>query len=327
MTNTDNSPLPRPVPGQYLTIRLPGASNPAAVRNYSLSGDTAGNTYRISVKREPHGLVSAYLHAQTRAGSSVEVAAPRGEFTLDTGTNPILLISAGIGVTPVLAMLYELASAPTTREVWWIHTTHDADSHAFADEASRLTASLPHCHTFVYQTSATQPPEPGSGIRAGRLTAATLDSIGLPTDASAYICGPERFMDDITAALSAIGLDPARIHTERFGSRSAINPGVISRAAPPPHQPPGPPGKGPAITFARSNLTVPWSDTYTSVLELAEACDVPTQWSCRTGVCHTCETPLLAGDATYTAPPLDPPTPDKLLICSAKPTTELIIDL
>ena len=134
-------------------------------------------------------------------------------------------------------------------------------------------------------------------------------------------------MDDVVAALAGAGLDPARIRTERFGSRSAINPGVVAVDAPPPHQPPGPSGTGPAVTFARSGLTAGWADGYDSVLELAEACDVPTQWSCRTGVCHTCVTAVLSGAAAYGTPPLEPPGDDELLICSARPTTDLVLDL
>ena len=134
-------------------------------------------------------------------------------------------------------------------------------------------------------------------------------------------------MDDVTQALVAVGLDPGHVHTERFGSRSSVNPGIVGEAPPPPHQPPGEPGSGPAITFARSGITVPWSDGYPSVLELAEACDVPTRWSCRTGVCHTCVTGVLSGRATYSTPPLEPPGDGQLLICSATPRDDLVLDL
>jgi ferredoxin len=134
-------------------------------------------------------------------------------------------------------------------------------------------------------------------------------------------------MVQVGAALAGAGIDPARIHTERFGSRSPINPGVVRAAAPPPHQPPGPPGAGPAVTFARSGVTTAWSNTYASVLELAEACDVPTQWSCRTGVCHTCVTAVLSGEASYEVPPLEAPGDRELLICTAQPTADLVIDL
>ena len=154
-----------------------------------------------------------------------------------------------------------------------------------------------------------------------------IADLGLPADANVFVCGPESFMDEVAAALAGVGIDPARIHTERFGSRSPINPGVVGTDAPPPHQPPGAPGTGPSVTFARSGLTTTWSDAYASLLELGEACDVPTQWSCRTGVCHTCTTAVLSGEASYEPPPLEAPGDDELLICSSRPTTDLVLDL
>jgi ferredoxin-NADP reductase len=211
--------------------------------------------------------------------------------------------------------------------VWWIHSTHDENSHAFSTEVQALLRQLPSARSLVYYTAPVQEPPPDSGVRRGRLTPETIAALGLPLDASAYVCGPESFMDSVVAALGVAGLDPSRVHTERFGSVSAINPGVVRSDAPPPHQPPGTPGTGPEVSFARSGLTAAWSERYTSVLELAEACDVPTQWSCRTGVCHTCVTAVLAGEASYDVPPLEPPGDDELLICSAQPTTDLVLDL
>ena len=319
--------LPAYLPGQFLTLRVPRAGDPVPVRTYSLSGDPDGGRYRISVKRESHGLVSSHLHAHLHRGDRIEVAAPRGDFVLGEGPEPVLLISAGIGQTPLLAMLYRLASQHSRRVVWWIHTTRDADSHAFSTEVADLLARLPSAHSLVYYTTPAQPLASDSGVRAGRLTAAVIAGLGLPADANAYVCGPAPFMDDVAAALAVVGIDPARVHTERFGSRSPINPGVVGAYARPPHQPPGPPGAGPAVTFARSGLTAAWSDTYASVLELAEACDVPTQWSCRTGVCHTCVTAVLSGEASYQTPPLEAPGDNELLICSARPTADLVIDL
>lgn len=327
LTDGNDEPLPVPRPGQYLALRVPEAGEPAPVRTYSLSDDPDRASYRISVKRESHGLVSSHLHAHLVPGSHVEVAAPRGDFVLDDDSNPVLLVSAGIGLTPVLAMLHHLAAQHSAREVWWMHTTHDSDSHAFAGEAADLVGSLPDARSLVYYTAPTRPPDPVAGVAQGRLTAAVIDQLGLPTGASAYLCGPNAFMDDVGAALVTAGIDPARLHTERFGSRAPVNPGVVAAAARPPHQPAGTPGTGPAVTFARSGLTTPWSDGYASVLEIAEACDVPTQWSCRTGVCHTCVTAVLAGEVAYTVPPLEPPPAGEVLICSATPTAELVIDL
>jgi ferredoxin-NADP reductase/MOSC domain-containing protein YiiM len=329
LTADDGEPLPRARPGQYVTVRVPGAGDPLPVRTYSLSGPQpdgpSGTTYRISVKWEPLGRVSRFLHDHVAPGDRIEVAAPRGDFVLDDGDGPVLLISAGIGVTPVMAILHQLADSSSSRPLWWLHTSHDAGTVVFADEAADLLAALPAARSQVYLTAGADPLP--SGALAGRLTTEAVADLGLPSDAVAYICGPQAFMDQMTAALTAVGLDPVNVHTERFGSQAAINPGVVRTATPPPHQPPGRAGTGPEITFARTGLAVRWSDDYASVLELAEACDVPTQWSCRTGVCHTCVTGVLSGSTTYTVTPLEPPGPDETLICSCQPAADLVLDL
>ncbi|GHF76743.1 MOSC and FAD-binding oxidoreductase domain-containing protein [Amycolatopsis bartoniae] len=299
---------PVPLPGQYLTLRIPG--NPPLVRNYSLSGVPSGNEYRISVKRE--GVVSTYLHTRLRVGDSVEVAAPRGSFVLGEDTVPVVLLSAGVGVTPVLAMLHSLAAAGSSREVWWFHSTR---SGSFTAEAHELLAGLAHGHEQVFHT--------GGG--SGRIDRAAL--AGLPSDAVAYVCGPSAFMDVMRSALVDVGLDEGHIHTELFGSLSAINPGVVRGGSRPPHQPPEPAGTGPRVTFARSGISAPWSERYSSVLEFAEACDVPARWSCRTGVCHTCQTPVLSGDVRNRLEPLESPDPGTALICCAQPETDLVLDL
>jgi len=129
-------------------------------------------------------------------------------------------------------------------------------------------------------------------------------------------------------ALTAAGLDTTRIHSELFGALPPINPGIVDAAARKrPHPPAGPPGTGPSITFARSGLTVNWSADYRNILDLAEACDVPTRFSCRSGVCHVCETGVVAGTATYLQSPLEKPDDATVLICSAAPETDLVLDL
>lgn len=313
----DHSPLPPPLPGQYLTVRIPGAAEPTPMRSYSLSGDPTAGDYRISVKREDHGLVSRWLHAHIEAGSIVEAAAPRGDFYLTEGSNPVALISAGIGITPVLAMLHTLSAAHDTRDIWWLHTTRNRETQAFATEVTTLIASLPHARQRVFYTQ-TQ----------GRLDQPTIAALGLPTDAAVYLCGPTQFMSDMRDALTAARLDPARIHSELFGALPPINPGlVLGGPRKLPHPPAGPRGTGPSITFARSGLTVNWSADYGNILDLAEVCDVPTRFSCRSGVCHVCETGVVAGTTTYVQSPLEPPEPGTVLICSAAPESDLVLDL
>ena len=313
----DHSPLPPPLPGQYLTVRIPGAGEPTPLRSYSLSGDPAAGDYRISVKREDHGLVSRWLHGHVKPGSVVEAAAPRGDFYLTEGSNPVVLISAGIGITPVLAMLHSLSAARSGRHVWWLHTTRNRETQAFADEVTTLIESLPHARTLVSYTQ-----------QQGRLDRPAIAALSLPPDAAAYLCGPTQFMTDMRQNLTASGLDPARIHSELFGALPPINPGIVDVAARrPPHQPAGTPGTGPSITFSRSGLTVNWSPEYGNILDLAEACDVPSRFSCRSGVCHMCETGVVAGTTSYVQTPLEPPERGSVLICSAAPDSDVVLDL
>ena len=322
----DGTALPAARAGQYLTLRITGAGQPAPVRSYSLSAAPDGGTYRISVKQEPHGTASSYLNHDLRPGAVLDAAAPRGEFVLDDGTGPILLVSAGIGVTPVLSMLHRLAAAHSEREVWWLYGARGPDEHPFAAEAHALLASLPHVREHVFYSAATPPERRVHAVR-GRLTKEALEGLAIPGDASAYICGPASFMTDMGDALTALGLAPAAIHTELFGALPATTPGLVGKHARPPHQPPGPPGTGPVVTFARSGITTRFPNDGRSVLDLADACDVPTRWSCRTGVCHTCVTPLLSGDITYSPDPLEPPADGEVLICCARPGTDIVLDM
>jgi ferredoxin len=175
-------------------------------------------------------------------------------------------------------------------------------------------------------------PGPGDRIgrdfhRHGRLTGDWLAELSLPSDAEAYICGPAAFMTDLQRTLPGCGLDQARIHIETFGPAPALTPGIAVADLPPPHQPAGVAGTGPAVTFARSGLTVRWRTGEPSLLELAEACDVPVRWSCRTGVCHTCETGLLDGAVTYHPDPIDSTADGNVLLCCAVPSSDLVLDL
>jgi ferredoxin len=134
-------------------------------------------------------------------------------------------------------------------------------------------------------------------------------------------------MDEISAGLAAIGIAAAGIHTEPFGPAAGLTPGIATAPARPPHPPAGEPGTGPTIEFARSDLAVPWRDDFTSLLELAEACDVPVRWSCRTGVCHNCETTLIAGAVAYDPEPVEPAAAGSALICCSRPHDGVVLDL
>ncbi|HUA29746.1 MAG TPA: MOSC and FAD-binding oxidoreductase domain-containing protein [Streptosporangiaceae bacterium] len=326
LTAGDGTRLPAARAGEYLTLRVAGAADPAPVRNYSLSSAPGADPYRIGVKQEPHGVASSYLNHKLRAGALLDVGAPRGDFVLDDGAGPVLLISAGIGVTPVLSMLHELATARSEREVWWLHGARGPHEHPYAAEAHDLLVTLPHAREHIYYSQATAQERRRANAAAGHLSKDSLGALAVPASASAYICGPASFMSDMEHALSAIGLTSADIHTELFGAKPSINPGVTGQARTAPHQPPGPKGTGPLVTFARSGIATPYTPER-SLLELAEACDVPTRWSCRTGVCHTCETSMLSGAVTYRPDPLEPPAEGDVLICCSRPDTDIVLDM
>jgi ferredoxin-NADP reductase len=298
------------------------------LRSYSLSGEPSGDRYRVSVRREAHGAAGAYIEAEVRVGDRIEASAPRGSFTLEPGDGPVVLLSAGIGATPVLAMLHALAAGASPREIWWAHGARSGDEHPFAAEARALLGALPHGHSHVRYSRPGPGDRPGVDFDAtGRLDARMLQELRLPPGADFYLCGPPAFMSDLRAGLSAWGVAADRVHGEIFGSGPAITPGIADVPRQAPHPPVGPAGEGPLVSFARSGLGVRWDAGFQSLLELAEACDVPVRWACRTGVCHTCETGLIAGAVSYRPNPVEAPVDGNVLICCSRPRDDIVIDL
>ncbi len=321
--------LPSARPGQYLTLRVqPDEQKRSLLRNYSLSGPPAAAYYRVSVKREPDGAASGYLCTRLSVGDRLDVAAPRGTFILDSTDAPVLLLSAGIGATPVLAMLQALAAEHSERDIWWLHGARNGREHSFAAEARALLGGLPNAHSHVYYSRPGPDDVEGRDFDAeGHLSGSILAELEPPPDAQAYLCGPVPFMDEISAALASAGIEASHIHTEPFGPAPSQTPGIAATPPRPPHPPAGKAGNGPTIEFARSDLAIPWSEDWGSLLELAEACDVPVRWSCRTGVCQTCETTLIAGGVGYNPDPVEPPPDGSVLICCSQPHGDIVLDL
>jgi ferredoxin-NADP reductase/MOSC domain-containing protein YiiM/ferredoxin len=330
LMRADGGPISAEVgPGQYLTLRLrPGGPHgDAVVRSYSLS-TTASQGLRISVKREPDGVGSGYLQTQLKVGDTIEAAAPRGAFTLRGGTRPVALVSAGVGATPVLAMLHALAAADDRCQVWWIHGARNHAEHAFATEVEQLLEQLPHAHRIVAYSRPGSNEVPGHGFDAvGRISIETIMAAGIPVDADYYICGPDRFMKDLSAGLVARGTPPEQVAMEVFGAAAVRLPPGLDGDRLAPHVPSGAPGPGPEVTFSRSSLTANWDPSYGNLLEFAEACDVPVNFGCRNGVCHLCESGLLTGDTEYVIEPLEAPDAEHVLMCCAAPASEVTLEL
>ncbi len=326
----DGHPLPTALPGQYVVVRLePTTGGSSLFRSYSLSGPPSTERYRISVKIEPNGVAGHYLREHLLVGDRLDVSSPRGSFALQPGVRPIVLLSAGIGATPVLAMLHALAAARSTRQVIWLHTARDGQHHPFAGEVRHLMRALTNGRSYVCYTRPAPLDKEGENFNAsGRFSRSTFDKLELPRDADVYICGPTGFMADMKEALTALEVEPERIHIEIFSGGESMTPGVVGAVTRAPHLPSNEASTGTLVSFARSGVSAHWNAArYGSLLEMAEACDVPVRWACRTGVCHNCESGLVSGAVVYGPEPLDKPADGNLLICCSRPTGDVVIDL
>lgn len=224
----DGRSLAAGLPGQFVALRLrlrPDA--PPLLRSYS---------YRISVKRNVGGVAGAYIAEGVQPGDIIETSAPRGAFTLQPGGGPVVLLSAGVGVTPVLAMLHALAAERSSRQVFWLYGARNRREHPFIEEVRAALKSLPGAHSYICYSA----PDPGDRLgadfdAAGRLGAAVLTGLGAPRDADFYLCGPSAFLTDFLTGLAGLGVSRDRIHTENFGVEPSLTPGVAStprKAAP-----------------------------------------------------------------------------------------------
>ena len=324
----DGQALPLFQPGQFVVLRLlVDSKKPAVLRSYSLSDLPVTDHFRISVKSESNGIGSSFLCNHVREGDLLDVSAPRGSFTLRPGANPVVLLSAGVGATPVMSMLHALEAEISQREVWWIYGARNRVEHPFAEESRFLLKQLSRGRIYIVYSRPAATDRPEMDFDAtGHIDTALLERIGVSPNSDFYLCGPASFLQNIRDGLRSWGVPAGNVHTEIFGALEGITPGM-ARVDHTPHLPPGPTGSGPSVSFARSGITVPWDSRFRSLLELAEACDVPVRWSCRTGVCHTCMTGLIAGSITYNPEPLERPVQGNVLVCCSQADANIILDL
>jgi ferredoxin-NADP reductase len=300
---------------------------PPVLRSYSLSDLPAVDHLRVSVKSELHGVGSSFLCNRAREGDRLDVSAPRGSFTLGPGQNPVVLLSAGVGATPVMSMLHSLAAERSQREIWWIYGARNSAEHPFAEESRSLLKHLSRGRGYIVYSRPAAIDQVGADFDAtGHIDTALLEKIGVSQGSDFYLCGPTSFLQNMRDGLRNWGVLAGNVHTEIFGSLEAITPGM-AQVVHTPHLPQGTSGSGPPVSFARSGITAAWDQKFASLLELAEACDVPVRWSCRSGVCHTCMTGLIAGSIIYNPEPLERPAPGNVLVCCSQPSAGVTLDL
>ncbi|CAE6946174.1 pyridoxamine 5'-phosphate oxidase family protein [Paraburkholderia domus] len=330
--STDGTPLPAYEPGQYLPIRVPvdGLDKPLT-RTYTLSDASNRQQYRITVKRD--GVGSTWLHERFAAGMQVEAMAPRGAFTYDSASpRPAVFISAGIGITPMITMLHHAIAAREPhgqpKPLHFFHGARSDGDRPFSAHLQELAARHPAISMHLFDSAADPTAHAPSGTLAGRVSMAEIKRTLPFDDYDFYLCGPESFMREMYEGLRALNVADNRIRFEAFGpatiKRSPANPPAVredaqgSRPANVPESAVG----GIPVTFARSHRTVQWLPKDGTLLELAEACGIAAQSSCRSGMCGTCSTRVLNGRVAYEEPADATIDEGHALICMGRPVAD-----
>lgn len=322
--------------GQFLTLRVPDGKGGHVLRNYTVSSSPREEgSYRITVKREaapspdvPAGLSSCWLHDEIEPGAIIEIDLPRGAFKLDgESPRPVILLSGGVGLTPTVSML-DVLVRESDRPVWFIHACDSADAHALREEVEQLAAmrsgiAVHFCYRFAE----------GNDLRtagchsAGFLTRQTLQGLLPLDDYDIYMCGPPPFMQALYTILLGLGVRKERIAYEFFGPASLLSEAGPAAARPAPVATPAIEDEGLSIVLQKSELSLAWDGTSESILSFLEARGMEPEFSCRAGICGTCEQGLLSGEVEYFEEPLDEMTNDRVLLCCTRPKSSIILDL
>ncbi|MDK1388008.1 FAD-binding oxidoreductase [Sinorhizobium sp. 8-89] len=325
-------------PGQFLTIRVPDRNGGHVLRNYTVSSSPREEgTYRITVKREtaptqdvPEGLSSCWLHDEIEPGAVVEIDPPRGAFKLDsTSSRPVVLLSGGVGLTPTVSMLDVLARE-SDRPVWFIHACDSAAVHALRAEVENLAALRPGITLhFCYRFAESSDLEAALCQSSGFLTRATLQSLLPLDDYDIYMCGPPPFMQALYRILTDLGVRKERIAYEFFGPAS-----LLSETAPATARPaltrtaePTTGDDGVHLVLQKSGRILAWDGTSGSILAFLEAQGIEPEFSCRAGVCGTCEQGLVSGEVDYFEEPLEEMPDGRVLLCCTRPKSSIVLDL
>ena len=336
LRSQDGKKLPPFMPGQFLPLRLdiPGSPKPLR-RTYTLSDSPHRDYYRLTIKREPPprdqpdapaGQSSNYFHDTVKPGSSLRVRSPRGKFYLDPkGQSPVALVSAGVGLTPMISMLNAIVETGAKRPVWFVHGARNGAEHAMAAHVRRLATEndFVHCY-FRYSGPDQQDMEGQDYDSQGHVDAALLERLLPDEGVDYYLCGPTPFLKSVFNGLLAGGVAEDRIHYEFFGPASALREGDVAGLA----------GgdcvecsSAIEVTFKRSGVTGNWNPSYGTLLDMAEGMGLSPPYSCRSGICQTCICSIEQGEVEYVEEPLDSPGDDAVLICCSRPKTDVVIDI
>lgn len=328
----DGGEIPNFQPGQFLTIKLdiPGQTKPV-IRTYSLSDYAEPcEYYRLSIKREPMpagsnfmpGIVSNFMHDRVQEGSIIPAKPPSGKFVLDTQKSlPAVLISNGVGITPMISMAKAVTYLNPHRQVWFVHGARDGRSHAFRDEVAAIAQQNPNLHVhFAYSRPRSEDAE--FYHSAGYVDTELVRSL-VQQEAEYFLCGSPAFMQSLREGLKAAGVPESQVFFEAF--TKGISTGTEAKAL---IAKSNGTGNQAEIMFAESGKTATWQSDSGSLLEFAEANDLNPPYSCRQGICGTCMCRILEGEVEYQETPVAEIDDGSVLICISTPkTTRVVLDL
>ena len=330
----DGEPLPVYMPGQFLTFRLsiPGHSKPV-IRNYSLSECPChAEYYRVTIKREPPSddptVISGsnYFHNLVEPGTRLQVAASRGDFFLNPQEEtPVALISGGVGLTPMISMLNAIVDSGKNRPAWFVHGTRNGIHHAMCRHMRQV--AVENFNITVHIRYSQPRPEDIQGREydsTGHVDVDLLKELLPNKDMDFYLCGPPPFMNSMLKGLWDWGVPEDHIRFELFGPAALLQEGTRARRR---KKKKATAEEAYEIVFSESGITAKWDPEFENLLEFAEDQGVFPDFSCRSGICHSCQYELLKGEVDYTFEPLDPAYPGQVLLCCACPQSNLVIDV
>jgi len=335
----DKGMLPSFKPGQFLTIQLdiPGQPRPV-IRTYSLSDHSPNHDYyRLSIKREPApkgqdvppGIASHFMHNHVKEGTVIPAKPPNGKFVLDVAQNlPVLLISNGVGITPMIAMVKACCQQNPQRHVWFLHGARNGEFHAFRNEIGAIAHEFPNLHVY-YRYSRPRPEDEGQYHNSGYIDAEMIKTIIAPEIEKAYgttekaeyfLCGSPSFMDSLRDGLREWGVPDGQVFFESFSKPKATPKAVMAEAIAGTND-----ISSAEVTFAKSGKTATWTPDQGTLLEFAEAQGLDPAYSCRDGICLTCMCAIEEGEVHYEEPPTGTPDEGTVLICISQPKTEQVV--
>ncbi|MCK5709143.1 MAG: MOSC domain-containing protein [Deltaproteobacteria bacterium] len=338
LVSEGKEPLPSFLPGQFLPLKLdiPGQYKPV-IRTYSISDSPNKDYYRLTIKREPAppdrpdlypGVSSNYFHDQVEPGTKLLAKAPRGKFFLDSKSeNPVVLLSAGVGLTPLISMLNAIVDSGSNREVWFIHGARNSAEHVMGDHIRKVAQQYDNVHVHVaYSQPLKENVEGRDYDSKGYVDVELLKNILPGNEACFYLCGPPPFMKSLFNGLLEWEVPEYLINYEFFGPASLIKDrakvSTPKRAAEAVDS-----STEVEVEFSSSGIKTNWNPSFESILDLAEANGLSPDYSCRSGVCHTCMCRLEDGEVEYVEEPLDPPDEGFVLICVCKPKKNVVVEI